>query len=642
MPRGYPIRESEGNWRERRPSLLGYPLPWKRERRVMTLKKIKKKEKKLLQVEETNNNVSAQYAEEIDKIDERPYVDRGVPIHPRAGRTWINWPAVRPIPVFLAENHYEYEELYPRGSTELLADALVNKPRKWARVCLDMRTSEELESRGQEVENFIKAVEEFSKRKEEKLEVSARYGLYNPLCYAAYIEKAVDDRSLLVSSLKGHLRAVQPREGTEPSFFLVPGSLVFCLDTEYALVKDGKLVRVQMKDTSFSAPASVAPLGHYPLRVATEEEKELLVERGRRYLELAARPAQARASRGLVRGPGGLPVEIEVRGLFMVDEEGAREHGSEAELICEDTRWKTPAQAGEEMLACLPPYINGYSLNHNRWCAVWLDELVLAPPGGAGLYQRLILPGAHKNNITRLAACYDLRDHVGDKGKAAVFLLTGAPGTGKTMTAETVADCLARPLFRVSVGALGTTAETVEKMLKVVLKLAERWNAILLFDEADVFIEERDYSNLERNAITCILLQLLEQHVGVLFMTSNRSDRIDRAILSRVTYRMHLPELTKEDRGEILVGLAGLHYGDLSPYEVAGLRALARRWDVDGREMRNDVAVMASLAGQWQEGASDPVNGPVHEALEKVFARQGRKKIAAGASSWLPWRRGGA
>jgi hypothetical protein len=48
---------------------------------------------------------------------------------------------------------------------------------------------------------------------------------------------------------------------------------------------------------------------------------------------------------------------------------------------------------------------------------------------------------------------------------------------------------------------LGTSAESVEKSLLSSLELAESWNAIVLIDEADVFLERRDIHDLERNGL---------------------------------------------------------------------------------------------------------------------------------------------
>ena len=57
------------------------------------------------------------------------------------------------------------------------------------------------------------------------------------------------------------------------------------------------------------------------------------------------------------------------------------------------------------------------------------------------------------------------------------------------------------PLYSLSAGELGYSAGSIEDALISVLELVTKWNAVLLLDEADVFLEQRDSSNLERNKI---------------------------------------------------------------------------------------------------------------------------------------------
>ena len=58
-----------------------------------------------------------------------------------------------------------------------------------------------------------------------------------------------------------------------------------------------------------------------------------------------------------------------------------------------------------------------------------------------------------------------------------------------------------RPLYRLDVSELGYTPEKVETGLRQALELCARWNAILLIDEADVFLERRSSDNLKRNEL---------------------------------------------------------------------------------------------------------------------------------------------
>ena len=50
-------------------------------------------------------------------------------------------------------------------------------------------------------------------------------------------------------------------------------------------------------------------------------------------------------------------------------------------------------------------------------------------------------------------------------------------------------------------GDLGTTAKDVEKALETNFALANRWDCILLLDEADVFLAERTKEDFKRNGL---------------------------------------------------------------------------------------------------------------------------------------------
>lgn len=95
-------------------------------------------------------------------------------------------------------------------------------------------------------------------------------------------------------------------------------------------------------------------------------------------------------------------------------------------------------------------------------------------------------------------------DFVMDKGKGLVMLLCGSPGVGKTYTAEAIAEMAKVPLYMISAGELGSVSVQVEKALDRALDLCRRWKAMLLLDEADVFLGKRfggGNSSIERNEL---------------------------------------------------------------------------------------------------------------------------------------------
>jgi hypothetical protein len=58
-----------------------------------------------------------------------------------------------------------------------------------------------------------------------------------------------------------------------------------------------------------------------------------------------------------------------------------------------------------------------------------------------------------------------------------------------------------RPLIAVTCGDIGTDPDVLEDKLEDVFRRAEEWGAVLLLDEADVFLAERNLESLERNAL---------------------------------------------------------------------------------------------------------------------------------------------
>lgn len=66
---------------------------------------------------------------------------------------------------------------------------------------------------------------------------------------------------------------------------------------------------------------------------------------------------------------------------------------------------------------------------------------------------------------------------------------------------EDIADYTKIPLYTVSCGELGIDSDGIEKNLKEALDLATTWNAIILIDEADIFLEARGPKELKRNSL---------------------------------------------------------------------------------------------------------------------------------------------
>jgi len=108
-------------------------------------------------------------------------------------------------------------------------------------------------------------------------------------------------------------------------------------------------------------------------------------------------------------------------------------------------------------------------------------------------------------------------DYIRGKGEGQIILLHGPPGTGKTLTAgmssdvavihevdnvlESVAEYTEKPLLTITGADLGETPYTLEKNLLRFFRNATKWDAIVLIDEADIYLERRSVNDLHRNSI---------------------------------------------------------------------------------------------------------------------------------------------
>ena len=170
----------------------------------------------------------------------------------------------------------------------------------------------------------------------------------------------------------------------------------------------------------------------------------------------------------------------------------------------------------------------------------------------AELKDKLILPQEQTDLIDILTAEMDILmdDIVEGKSGGTTVLCAGPAGVGKTLTAEVYSEIIKRPLYRVHSGQLGLNVAEMEKALKDTLTRAQRWGAVMLIDEADVYIKRRD-DNIAANAVVGVFLRVLEYFNGLLFLTTNRVDDIDEAIVSRCIAMIKYHHPHADDRRKI-------------------------------------------------------------------------------------------
>lgn len=164
----------------------------------------------------------------------------------------------------------------------------------------------------------------------------------------------------------------------------------------------------------------------------------------------------------------------------------------------------------------------------------------------------LVIPQETRRLLTVLRQALRLQDRDVISGKAGgcLILLKGDPGLGKTLTAQVFAEQNHRPLYELQCSQLGISPSEVEENLRDALLRARRWNAVLLINEADVFVRARG-SDIVQNAIVGVFLRLLENLHGVCFLTTNMGTTIDDAINSRALVHLEYRYPDAEQRAEL-------------------------------------------------------------------------------------------
>ncbi|XXH01333.1 RasGAP protein [Hypoxylon texense] len=247
-----------------------------------------------------------------------------------------------------------------------------------------------------------------------------------------------------------------------------------------------------------------------------------------------------------------------------------------------------PLTDDERLLAV--PLVRGLDLATKTWCRLEVDNLE-PPVWDPSPYNNLVLPEGERELLIavadhRQAQLVAFDDFVKAKGRGVIVLLCGPAGVGKTLTAEAVAENSKAPLYVLSAGDLGSTPDKLEPALESALECCQLWGAMLLLDEADVFLQSRGSDSMKRNELVSIFLRQLEYYQGLLFLTTNRIGAIDSAFRSRIDLIVPYSPLDVATRKKIWV-----NFIQRLPSEAVQLRdedidELAKN-ELNGREIKN-------------------------------------------------------
>ncbi|OSX56736.1 hypothetical protein POSPLADRAFT_1050435 [Postia placenta MAD-698-R-SB12] len=274
-----------------------------------------------------------------------------------------------------------------------------------------------------------------------------------------------------------------------------------------------------------------------------------------------------------------------------------------------------PALQDDDLLLA-PPIVYGFALLEKKWLVFSIDRLQ-SITWNDEVFANLVLPGSRKALLRSLVEVHMARigpdDFVPGKGQGLVINLFGPPGVGKTLSAEATSEHIRCPLLAVSAGDLGTTARDLDVKLQRLFKMASTWKAVMLIDEADVFLEERSLNDQERNAMVAVFLRNIEYYTGILFLTTNRVKTFDPAFLSRIHVALNFKGLSKS--AKVQIWRSFLLKAGAEPVDDR-LEELAER-DINGRQIKNAVRTAHSLAVSRGEKLSSVHLAETLDAMEE-------------------------
>ncbi|KZT53091.1 P-loop containing nucleoside triphosphate hydrolase protein [Calocera cornea HHB12733] len=379
----------------------------------------------------------------------------------------------------------------------------------------------------------------------------------------------------------------------------------------------------------FKGSAKITSLSAYPMKFHSRQDelRTKLIARGKRWVELegmhhlaydgvAFKFVQAKKARikGRVmidkktfkRINANYPIpSVEGSKDSEEDSYGYRRNDSDCGDDDEDEREETLLvdELNDDQLMLTTPIVYGFSLVDKVWLEFNVDHVKEITWNDAA-FSNLVLPPAQKELIQSLVEAHSQNEKFDDfiegKGQGLIFNLYGPPGIGKTMSAEATSEHVRRPLYVVKSSDLGIQAEQLDAAITEVFDIAHTWGAVVLLDEADVYMEERSVHDLARNALVAVFLRQLEYFRGILFLTTNRVKTFDEAFQSRIHVSLRFKDLDRVAKKKIWLAFlvkVGLEEGDFNAgqWEALSLKK------INGRQIKNCVRTAQALATSKKE-----------------------------------------
>ena len=214
------------------------------------------------------------------------------------------------------------------------------------------------------------------------------------------------------------------------------------------------------------------------------------------------------------------------------------------------------------------------------------------------------------------------------QGRGLVVLLSGPPGTGKTMSAQVIAADLGLDLLRVDLSRIVSkwVGETSQHLQRVLSSPGSR-RAVLFFDEADAVFGRRieDAKHAQDHFVNQDLGHLmvaLESYTGVVLLATNLKANIDAAFVRRIRHSIDFQLPDAVARHAIWKRAAEALFG--APLDAAVADGVARvsRVDASGAQIKN-AALSTVFAARRERRTPDA----------DLFARMLARELAKDGNS---------
>lgn len=213
------------------------------------------------------------------------------------------------------------------------------------------------------------------------------------------------------------------------------------------------------------------------------------------------------------------------------------------------------------------------------------------------------------------------------------LLLSGLPGTGKSMGAEALATALDRPLVKLDLSTvLSKWLGETEKLLGQVFDVAEAAGAVLVLDEAESLLRQRNSGQTGGGSGTGVayMLTRLDRYSGVLVATTNRIEDLDEAFFRRFDDYVVLPIpdrptrrflweslLNLDERSQVDLDVISEHFA-ISGGLIRGAAIRANAWASGANEPLGTAHVLASLARELEKN---------NRSTNEVYIKEYRDRV---------------